>query len=403
MDVEEIRQDFPTLQRKVNGEKIAYLDNAATSQKPRRVIDAVNDFYTEHNSNVHRCVHTLGVEATEIYDRSHEKVAEFINASPEEVIFTKNTTEALNLAAYSYARPKLGEGDEILLTGMEHHSNLLPWRKAAEDAGASVRYVEVAESGELDMEDFHSKVSNDTVDLVAVSHVSNVLGTVNPIREIADAAHEHGAKIAVDAAQSVPHMSVDVEALDADFLAFSGHKMLGPTGIGVLYGRKQLLADMEPFLRGGGMISRVSREEAEWDTLPGKFEAGTPHIAGAAGLKAAVEYLEEVGMENVEEHVRGLGREAYERLDSLKGVTVYGPPERTGLVSFTVEGTHPHDVSSILNENGIAVRGGHHCAQPLADFLGVNSTARASFQVYNTRDEVGRLVEAVEEAAEVLR
>ncbi|MFB6167142.1 MAG: aminotransferase class V-fold PLP-dependent enzyme [Candidatus Nanohaloarchaea archaeon] len=400
MDAEKLRQDFPALEREVKGRSLTYLDNAATTHKPERVIEAVESFYREHNSNVHRCVHELGEEATEIYDASHEKVADFIGASWDEIVFTKNATESLNLVASSYAEQELSPEDEILVTEMEHHSNLLPWRRAAERTGADLRYVEVAEDGTLDMEDFHSKLSEDT-GMVAVSHASNVLGTVNPVREMSDAAHQHGAKIAVDAAQSVPHMPVDVEKLDVDFLAFSSHKMLGPTGIGVLYGKKQLLADTEPFLLGGGMISRVSKEDEEWDSLPWKFEAGTPNIAGAAGTAAAVDYLEEIGMEEVEEHSRELGRKAYRRLESLDGVTAYGPEERVGLASFTVEGAHPHDISSLLNEKGIAVRGGHHCAQPLADVLGIKSTARASFHVYNTSEEVERLVDAVEEAVEV--
>lgn len=400
MDVQQVRSDFPTLQRDVNGEPLAYLDNAATSQKPRCVIKAVKKFYERHNSNVHRCVHQLATEATEIYDEAHETVAEFIGAEPGEVIFTKNATESLNIVAYSYAADNLSEEDEILITEMEHHSMVVPLQRAAEETGAELKYVDVDDNGELDMEDFYNKLSDDTA-LVGVAHVSNVLGTVNPIHELADAAHQHGAKIVVDGAQSAPHMPVDVESLDVDFFAFSGHKMLAPTGTGVLYGKKQLLAEMEPFNSGGGMISRVERHDTSWNDLPWKFEAGTPNIAGAAGLDAAVEYLKEVGRAGINSHTRNLGKEAFRRLEELERVSVYGPEERSGLVSFTVDGAHPHDISSLLDERGIAVRGGHHCAQPLAEKMGVSSTVRASFYLYNDEEEIGRLVNGVEEAAEV--
>lgn len=395
-----MRSDFPTLQRDVNGEPLAYLDNAATSQKPRCVIKAVKKFYERHNSNVHRCVHQLATEATEIYDEAHETVAEFIGTESGEVIFTKNATESLNIVAYSYAADNLSEEDEILITEMEHHSMVVPLQRAAEETGAELKYVDVDDNGELDMEDFYNKLSDDTA-LVGVAHVSNVLGTVNPIHELADAAHQHGAKIVVDGAQSAPHMPVDVESLDVDFFAFSGHKMLAPTGTGVLYGKKQLLAEMEPFNSGGGMISRVERHDTSWNDLPWKFEAGTPNIAGAAGLDAAVEYLKEVGRAGINSHTRNLGKEAFRRLEELERVSVYGPEERSGLVSFTVDGAHPHDISSLLDERGIAVRGGHHCAQPLAEKMGVSSTVRASFYLYNDEEEIGRLVNGVEEAAEV--
>lgn len=400
MDSEILRNDFPALQREVNGNRIAYLDSAATSQKPETVIDAVSEFYSEHNANVHRCVHTLGEEATELYDQAHVDIGDFIGADWDEVIFTKNTTEALNIVAYAYGIQHLSEEDEILLTGMEHHSMIVPMQNVAEETGAALRYVDVEDDGTLDMDDVHAKLSEDTA-LVGCVHVSNVLGTVNPVQEIIDAAHRHGAKVVVDGAQSVPHMDVDVRELDADFLAFSGHKMVGPTGIGVLYGKKQVLEGMEPFLRGGDMISRVEEQRSEWNDLPWKFEAGTPNIAGAAGLSTAVEYLQEVGMDGIKAHSRAIAQEAYQRLSEIDGVAVYGPEERLGLVSFTVENAHPHDLSSLFNERGIAVRGGHHCAQPLADRLGVPATARASFYLYNTREEVERLEEAVEAAVEV--
>ncbi|MDY6766214.1 MAG: SufS family cysteine desulfurase [Candidatus Nanohaloarchaea archaeon] len=400
MDVTELRQDFPALDRAVNGQPLAYLDNAATAHKPQEVIDTVTEFYEEHNANVHRCVHQLGTEATALYDDAHAAVAQFIGADWDEIVFVRNTTEALNLAAYSHAMQTLSGDDEILLTGMEHHSMIVPMQHAAEQTGATLRYADITGEGTLDMDDVHSKLSDDT-GIVAATHLSNVLGTVNPVQELADAAHSHGADIIVDAAQSVPHIPVDVNDLEADLLAFSGHKMCGPTGIGALYGRKELLAGMEPFLRGGDMISRVSDHDAEWNDLPWKFEAGTPNIAGAAGFAAAVDYLDEVGMQNIQDHSKRLAEDAYQRLSRIDGVTVYGPADRCSLVSFTVDGAHPHDLSSLLNEQGIAIRGGHHCAQPLADRLGVTATARASFYLYNTGDELDRLEDAVRDAVEV--
>ncbi|MDY6761646.1 MAG: SufS family cysteine desulfurase [Candidatus Nanohaloarchaea archaeon] len=400
MDPSQLRDDFPALDRTVNGSPLAYLDNAATSHKPRQVIDTVTEFYEQHNANVHRCVHQLGTEATELYDDAHATVGEFIGADWDETVFVKNTTEALNIVAYSHAVSTLSDGDEILLTGMEHHSMIVPMQYAAEQTGATLRYVDISDDGTLDMEDFHAKLSEDTA-LVGATHLSNVLGAVNPVRELADAAHQHGAEIIVDAAQSVPHIPVDVNELGADFLAFSGHKMCGPTGTGVLYGKKELLAEIEPFLRGGDMIAHVDDHSSEWNDLPWKFEAGTPNIAGAVGLAAAVDYLEDIGMENVAAHSRELAEDTYRRLSAMDGVTVYGPADRSSLVSFTVDGAHPHDLSSLFNEDGIAVRGGHHCAQPLADRLGVPATARASFYLYNTVEEVDRLEEAVEKAVGV--
>lgn len=400
LQVETLRDDFPTLQRTVNDNRIAYLDNAATSQKPRHVINAITQYYEQTNANVHRCVHTLAEEATQAYDQAHETVADFIGATMEEVVFAKNTTEAANLVAYSYGLNNLTEDDEILLTAMEHHSMIVPWQMVAEKTGATLKFVDVTEDGALDMDDFHDKLSNRTA-VVGVVHASNVLGTVNPVREISDVAHDHDAICIVDAAQSVPHMPVDVEQIGCDFLLFSGHKMLGPTGIGVLYGKKELLEAMDPFLYGGDMISRVTFDGAEWNKLPWKFEAGTPNVAGAVGLTAAIDYLDDVGMEHVEHHGRTLAQEAYEKLNTLDHVTVYGPKDRIGLVSFTVNNAHPHDVSTLLNEHGVAVRGGHHCAQPLSEKLGVDATVRASFYIYNTAGELDRLVDAVAEAAEL--
>lgn len=400
MDVDKIHADFPALTRTVNGQRIAYLDNAATTQKPQLVIDTITEYYEEHNANVHRCIHTLAEEATELYDGAHDTVARFINATPEEVIFTKNTTESLNLVAYAHGMQELGPDDEIVLTEMEHHSMLVPWQQVAERTGATIRYAPVDADGTLDMAALRDLVTDDTA-VVGVVHASNVLGTVNPVSDIADIAHAHDALCVVDAAQSAPHLPIDVGEIGADFLAFSGHKMCGPTGIGVLYGRQELLEDMEPFLYGGDMISRVTKSGAEWNELPAKFEAGTPHVAGAAGLAAAIDYLADIGMARIEQHGRDLGTYTYEQLSSLDGVTVYGPEDRIGLAAFTVADAHPHDLSTLLNEQGIAIRGGHHCAQPLGEVLGVSSTARASFYLYNTRDEVDRLVDAVRDAREV--
>lgn len=397
LDAETLRADFPTLQREVNDRRIAYLDNAATAQKPQQVIDAISDYYENSNANVHRCIHTLAEEATEAYDAAHETVAEFIGADWDEVVFTKNATEASNLVAHAYGMNNLSDGDEILLTAMEHHSMIVPWQQVAEKTGATIRYVDVTEDGELDMDDLTAKVSDKTA-VVGVVHASNVLGTVNPVQEIAEIAHEHDAVCIVDGAQSVPHMPIDVEDIGCDFLFFSGHKMLGPTGIGALYGREELLEEMDPFLYGGDMISRVSEDTAEWSSLPWKFEAGTPNVSGAIGLATAVEYLENIGMERIEQHGRTLARDTYDHLADMEHVTVYGPDDRMGLVAFTVENAHPHDLSSLLNEDGIAIRGGHHCAQPLSKRLGVGSTARASYYLYNTREDMERLETAVKKA-----
>jgi cysteine desulfurase/selenocysteine lyase len=403
LDPEAVRSDFPTLQRTVNDQQIAYLDNAATTQKPRQVIDAISEYYGQHNANVHRCVHTLAEEATERYDRAHHRVASFISAASwREIVFTKNATEAANLVAYAYGMNELTADDEILLTGMEHHSMIVPWQQVAEKTGATVRFVDVTDTGELAMDEFHAKLSADTA-VVGVTHASNVLGTVNPVQDIVDAAHAHDAICVVDGAQSVPHMPVDVQELDADFLFFSGHKLCGPTGIGVLYGKQALLETMDPFLYGGDMIKHVTMDGAEWNDLPWKFEAGTPNVAGAVGLTAAIDYITDIGMDMIRRHGDRLGRNAYTELQQIDDVTVYGPEERVGLVAFTVGDAHPHDLSTLLNETGIAIRGGHHCAQPLAQTLETDATARASFYLYNTDDEVERLGTAVREAADLFR
>ncbi len=402
LDVESIRKDFPILSRTVHGKPLVYLDNAATTQKPRQVIRAMSRYYEETNSNVHRSIHKLGEEATEAYEAAHTCVGEFIGgADLEEIVFTKNTTEAINLVAHAWRR-KLEPGDEIVLTEMEHHSNLVPWQQVARERDATIRWAPLTDEGLLDME-ATKELLNPRTSIVAATHMSNVLGTITPARELTEAAHDHGATVLLDAAQSVPHMPVDVKAIGADLMAFSGHKMMGPTGIGVLYGREEVLDGMEPMLYGGEMIKKVSYDGAEWNDLPWRFEAGTPVIAEAVGLHAAVDYLDDLGMGNVREHEHEVTAYAWKRLQEMEGVTLYGPPpgERGGVVSFNLEGVHAHDVASLVDGEGVAVRAGHHCAQPLMGKLGVPATTRASFYAYNTLHEVDVLVEALESTREV--
>lgn len=393
-------KDFPILNQEVNGHPLAYLDSSATSQKPFQVIEAVEAYYKEINSNVHRGVHTLGTRATDGYEGAREKVGRFINAASEkEIIFTRGTTAALNLVANSYARANLSEGDEILLTPSEHHSNLIPWQQVAKATGATLKYFPLEPDGTLDLKKAEETLTERTK-LVSIAQVSNVLGTIFPIKELAQMVHRHGGVLVVDAAQSVPHMKVDVRELDCDFLAFSGHKMLGPTGIGVLYGKEALLEKMEPVEFGGEMIDHVDLYESTWKELPWRFEGGTPIIAGAVGLGAAIDYLESIGMEEVEKHDRQLANYALEQLESLEGVEVYGPRERLGLVTFNVKGLHPHDVATVLDSKGIAVRAGHHCCQPLMRWLDVSATVRASFHLYNDEEDIDRLVKGVQKTKE---
>ncbi|MBI2664896.1 cysteine desulfurase [Candidatus Woesearchaeota archaeon] len=396
------RNDFPILKRKVHGKDLVYFDNAATTQKPRQVIEAIKKYYEEYNSNVHRAVHQLSAEATEAYDKAHEKAAEFINAEFEEIIFTKNTTESINIVANSFLS-KLKPGDEIVLTQMEHHSNIVPWQQAAKKTGARIKYIEIDEKGELKLQQLRKTITDKTK-IVAVTHVSNVLGTINPIKKICRIAHEKGATVLVDAAQSVPHMPVDVKELDCDFLAFSAHKMLGPTGIGVLYGKKDILGQMEPMMFGGDMIKEVTFETASWNELPWKFEAGTPNMAGAAGLAAAIDYLKSIGMDKIRQHDYELTKYATEKLQSMEGIEIYGPsPEKKGsVISFNLKNVHPHDVSSILDSEGIAVRGGHHCAMPLMKLLGIQGSVRASFYLYNTKEEIDLFAKALEKARKIM-
>lgn len=400
MNVNDIRELFPILHQDVNGHPLVYFDSAATSQKPLPVIEALDRYYREYNSNVHRGVHTLGTKATDAYEGAREKVRRFLNAqSAQEIIFTRGTTASLNLVASSYGRANVKEGDEIVITYMEHHSNLIPWQQLAKQTGATLKYIPMQEDGTIDLRDVEATVT-EAAKIVAIAHVSNVLGTINPVREIARIAHERGAVVGVDAAQSAPHMKVDVQELDCDFLALSGHKMCGPTGIGVLYGKKKWLEQMEPVEFGGEMIDFVELYDSTWKELPWKFEGGTPIIAGAIGLGAAIDFLEQVGLDAIAAHEHELAQYALERLAGIDGVTVYGPKERAGLVTFNIDGVHPHDVATVLDAEGIAIRAGHHCAQPLMKWLGVTATARASFYLYNTKEEIDAFIAALQKAKE---
>jgi cysteine desulfurase/selenocysteine lyase len=406
LDVARIRNDFPILQRKVHGKPLVYLDNAATSQKPRQVIEALVYYYEHYNANIHRALHTLGEEATAAYEEAREKVARFINApSSECIIFTRNTTEAINLVAYSWGKANIGEGDEILLTEMEHHSDLIPWQRLAAEKGATVRYIGLTGQQTLALDGLENLFEANTR-MVAMPHVSNSLGTINPVEKIAREARQRGVMFLVDGAQGAPHLPVDVQAIDCDFYAFSAHKMLGPTGVGVLYGRRELLEEMDPFLGGGEMIRKVTLEGATWNDIPWKFEAGTPNIAGVIAFGAAIDYLTDLGMENVRKHEIEITSYALDRLRQINDVVLYGPAEpadRGGVVSFNLGEIHPHDVGQVLDQYGVAVRAGHHCTQPLMRSLGISGTARASFYVYNTLEEVDVLVEALKATREFFR
>ncbi|MDE0907880.1 MAG: cysteine desulfurase [SAR324 cluster bacterium] len=395
-----LRQDFPILARTSNGHPLAYLDNAATTQKPRTVLDTLTRFYETSNANIHRGVYALSEQASELYEQARVRVTQFLNApDPREIIFTRGTTEAINLVAQSWARPRLQSGDRLLLTEMEHHSNLVPWQLAVQATGAKLDYVAVTPAGHLDLDQLASQLTQ-SPKLLAITLVSNVLGTINPLREIIATAHDHGVPVLVDAAQAAGRIPVDVQELDCDFLAFSGHKIYGPTGIGVLYAKSKHLDAMEPWQGGGGMIAKVEREYSTWGEVPAKFEAGTPPIAEAVGLHAALDYVERWGVAEIREHERTLTDLALGRLLEEPGVTVFGPhhpTERTGLVSFALAGVHPHDVAQVLDESGIAVRAGHHCAQVLHERLGVGATVRMSFGVYNTVSEIHRAVDALAE------
>ncbi len=403
LDVEQIREDFPILEREFDGSQLVYLDNAATTQTPEPVVETITEYYRTYNANVHRGIHQLSQEASIAYEEAHDRVAEFIGADGrEEIVFTKNTTESMNLVAYAWGLNELGPGDEVVLTEMEHHASLVTWQQIAKRTGATCKYIPITEEGRLDMDAARELITDDT-EMVSVVHVSNTLGTVNPVGELADIAHDHDAFAFVDAAQSVPNRPVDVGAIDADFLAFSGHKMAGPTGIGVLYGKRHLLEEMEPYLYGGEMILKVTFEDATWNELPWKYEAGTPVICQGIALAEACEYLDDIGMENVERHEAELAAYAYDRLTEQDDVEVYGPPgdDRAGLVAFNLDSVHAHDLSSILNDSAVAIRAGDHCTQPLHDVLGTAASARASFYIYNTKDEIDKLVEAVDDARQL--
>ncbi|HBV03090.1 MAG TPA: cysteine desulfurase [Staphylococcus sp.] len=396
-NVEKVKKDFPILEQEVNGKKLVYLDSSATSQTPIQVTDSIVDYYNRYNSNVHRGVHTLGTLATDAYEKARETVRRFINARYfEEVVFTRGTTTAINLVAHSYGDANVSEGDEIVVTQMEHHANIVPWQQLAKRTGATLKFIPMSDSGELEKEAIDNTITDNTK-IVAVTHVSNVLGTINDVKYIAEVAHQHDAVIAVDGAQSAPHMKVDVQDLDVDFFSFSGHKMLGPTGIGALYGKRHLLDKMEPIEFGGDMIDFVGLEDATWTDLPTKFEAGTPLIAEAIGFAEAIRYIDELGLEEIHQHEYELVNYAYNEMSKIEGLEIYGPsPEkRAGLITFNVEGVHPHDLATALDSEGVAVRAGHHCAQPLMKWLNQSSTARASFYVYNTTEDVDKLIQAL--------
>lgn len=401
----EIKKDFPILSREINGKQLVYLDSAATSQKPQYVIDAIVDYYKMHNANVHRGIHGLSEEATSMYEQAREKVAKFINAtSNEEIIFTRGTTDSLNFIASTLGADVVNEGDTILLTEMEHHSNLVPWQQLATKKNAKLDYVQVTETGEVDFADFEKKMVAG-VKIVAFTHASNVAGTIFPIKEISKIAHQHGAFVVIDGAQAVPHMPVNVQTLGCDAYAFSGHKMLGPTGTGVLWVKREILAKLVPYQFGGGMIENVELTSSTWAEVPSRFEAGTPNIEGVIGLGAAIDYLTKIGMENIKNHEVSLAKYAIENLQKIEGLKIFGPldpQKRTGLVSFYIDGLHPHDIAAVLNNEGIAVRSGHHCAHPLHRKLNVTSSVRASFYLYNNEADVDKLVAGLNKAKQLL-
>ena len=395
MNPETIKKDFPIFGRKIQGNKLVYLDNAATSQKPKRVIDAELDFYRNHNANIHRSIHTLGEEATALYEKAHESVAEFINASHEEIIFTKNVTESLNLLAYSLGN-QIQKGDEIVITQMEHHSNLVPWQQLALRKKATLRYIKIKKDGTLDKDSIDKTITRKTR-VVSFTNVSNVLGTVNDVKKIIKRAQEANAYSIIDAAQAAPHMRIDAKKLDADFIGFTGHKMLGPTGIGVLFGKKHILEKMDPFLYGGEMIQHVSFSDSKWNSLPWKFEAGTMNIAQAIGLGSAIGYLKKIGMNNIVNHDKALVAYAMKKLNEIEDLHILGPlaEKRLSLISFTLGKIHAHDIAAVLDREGVAVRAGHHCAMPLHELLGIQSSVRASFYVYNTKEDADKLCDGL--------
>lgn len=408
LNIENIRSDFPILQRKVHtGKPLVYFDNAATSQKPIQVIDAIRNYYLNYNSNIHRAVHQLAEESTAAFELTRDKVAKFINAkNREEVIFVRGTTEAINLIAYSWGRQNVQQDDIVVTTEYEHHSNIVPWQLLTKEKGAKLRYIGVDDHGELILDQLDEYLDTGRVKLVTVSHMSNVLGTISPVEEIIRKCHKKGVKVLLDAAQSVPHMKADVQKLDCDFFVFSAHKMLGPTGVGVLWARKEILDSMPPFHGGGDMIREVHKYETTWNDLPYKFEAGTPNIADVIGFSAAIDYLNAIGMDKVREHEVELTKYALDKISAVKGIILYGTPDiskRGGVISFNLGDIHPHDLATIIDEDGVAIRSGHHCAQVLMERLDVSATSRASFYIYNTKEEVDVFIRSLNRARELFR
>lgn len=399
-----IREDFPILKRLTKNNPLVYLDSAATTQKPRQVIEAIENYYRHHNANVHRGAYTLSEEATSLYEAARSKTASFINSEmTESIIFTRNATEGINLVANSWGRANLKEGDEVLLTQMEHHSNLIPWQLITKEKGAKLKFIPLTPDGKLDLTNIH-RLINEKTKFVSLVHISNSLGTINPVEDIIQLAHSFNIPVLLDASQSVPHRRVDVQSLDCDFMVFSGHKMLGPTGIGVLYGKYNLLDNMPPFLGGGEMINEVQLEWSDFRNLPWKYEAGTPNIAGAIGLGVAIDYLDNIGLENIQQHDRELVSYAIKVLSNLDGIEIYGPKDTRGsLVAFNMKGIHPHDVSTILDEYGIAIRAGHHCTQPIMRWLDVAATIRASFYLYNTQSDIDILAKGLHKVKEIFK
>ncbi len=405
LNVTEIKKDFPILDRYVDGKKLIYLDNAATTQKPKRVLDAIVNYYETSNSNVHRGVHTLSEEATEMYEAARERVARFIGAAhPEEVVFTKGTTESINRIAFEWGVENLSAGDEILFVTADHHSNIVPWQVVAERTGAKLKSFELDSNGEIDLALFKDAISEETK-LISISHASNVLGTIFPVKEICKLAKEVGALVSVDGAQGIPHLKINVQGLGCDFYSFSGHKMLGPMGIGVLWGKKEHLEQMPPYEYGGGMIKTVETDKSTFADIPERFEAGTPNVAGAIGLAVAMDYLEEIGFEEIELHEQEIIGYAIEKLSEIEGLHILGPTvsnKRTGLVAFVFDDIHSHDIATVLSSEGVAVRSGQHCTMPLHDKLGISSSTRASFYIYNTKEDVDALIEGILKAKEIL-
>lgn len=407
LDVAKIREDFPILKRKVhNSKQLVYLDNAATTQKPRQVIEAIHDYYMNYNANIHRAVHQLAEEATNAYEAAREKVAKFVNASREEIIFVRNATEAINLVAYAWGRENVNKDDRVVITEFEHHSNIVPWQLLTQEKNAKLEYIRINDDGLLILDDLYNIFAKNSVKLVSVSHMSNVLGTIAPVQNIIKTCHEKNVTVMIDGAQSVPHMPIDVQKLGCDFMAFSAHKMLGPTGVGVLYAKREYLDKMRPFIAGSDMIKEVHKYETRWNDLPWKYESGTPNIADVIGYGVAIDYLNKIGMQNIRDHEKELTKYALDRITGVKGVHVYGTPDvehRGGVISFNFGDIHPHDLATILDEDGVAIRSGHHCAQVLMERLGVAATSRASFYIYNTKEEVDALINSLERARVIFR